>query len=64
MKNRVVVIAVNKTEVQIASNETMVVDTSFRIDSDTKLGLVVLFLGVLGSRDNLDESEWNTKLHK
>ena len=64
MKNRVVVITVHKTEVLTASNQTMVVDTLFHIDSDTQSGLVFLRLGVLGNCDLSDENAWNNKLNK
>ena len=64
MKNRVAIITVHKTEVLTASYQTMVVDISFRINSDTQSGLVVLYLGVIRNHDLLDENTWNDKLDK
>ena len=62
MKNRVVVIVGSKTESLHASDNTMVIGTSFRTDSGTdvdskyiKSGLVVLYLFVLGNREKSDE---------
>ena len=40
----------------------MIIDTSFRIDSDTKSGLVVRCMSVLGNRDPLDDSAWDENL--
>ena len=66
MKNRVVVIVGSKAEVLHASHHTMVIETSFRTNShtNTKSGLVVLCLEVLGNRDQSDESAWDRNLAK